>query len=154
MSTLAHKVQFFSAKCQACGHGFSMPLLSDFSYGEFIFHGERQCVFGFLSAQDEPAWEDIEVRLRRSALLGDRPTRPQIERLHRVIAVAADSIAGQRLVSFPVCPSCGARSVAYGDSDPQGIHEIPQVSFQQYQSLSDSERSRRVEQLWRESKCP
>jgi hypothetical protein len=151
MTTLAHKVQFFSAKCQACGHRFSMPVLSDFSYGEFIFHGERQRVFGFLSAHEEPAWEDIDARLRRAALLGDSPSRPEINRLHRVIAAAADSIAGQRLVPLPVCPSCGARSVAYGDSDPQGIHEIPSVTFQQYQSLSDSERSERVEQLWRES---
>ena len=126
-----------------------MPLLSDFSYGEFIFHGERQRVFGFLSAHDEPAWEDIEARLRRAALLSDSPSCSEIDRFHRVIAAAADSIAGQRLVPMPVCPSCGAR--AYGDSDPQGIHEIPGVTFQQYQSLSDSERLRRVEQLWRES---
>lgn len=151
MTMPAHKVQFFSAKCQACGHRFSMPLLGDFSYGEFILHGERQRVFGFLSAHDEPAWEDIDARLRRVALLSDSPSRPEIDRLHRVIAATADSIAGQRLVPFPVCPSCGARSVACGDSDPQGIHEIPRVTFQWYRSLSDAERSRRVEQLWKES---
>jgi hypothetical protein len=151
MTTLTHKVRFFSANCQTCGHRFSMPLLGDFSYGQFIFQGERQRVFGYLAALDEPAWEDIDARLRRAALLGNSPSSSEIDHLHRVIAAAADSIAGQQLVPLPVCPLCGARSVAYGDSDPQGIHEIPSVTFQQYQSLSDSERSRRVEQLWRES---
>ena len=127
-----------------------MPLLSDFSYGEFIFHGERQHVFGFLSSYDEPAWSDIEARLSVAASLGDSLTRPQIDRFHRVIAAAADFISGQRLVPFPVCPSCGSRSVTYGDFDPQDIREIPGVTFQQYQSLSDAERSRRIEQLWRD----
>lgn len=127
-----------------------MPLLGDFTYGQFIFHGERQHVFGFLSALDEPEWEDIEARLRQAAFLSDSPSQQEIDRLHRVIAASADSINGHRLVPFPVCPSCGERSVTYGDSEPQGIYEIPSVTFQQYQTLSDSERSRRVEQLWSE----
>jgi hypothetical protein len=142
------KIQFFSATCHACGHRFSMPVLSDFSYGEFIFYGGREQMFGFLSAHYEPAWEDIAARSRRAAFLGDSPAHSEIDRLHRVIAAAADSIAGDRLVPCPVCPSCGGRSVAYGD--PQGIREIQTVTFQQYQSLSDTERTHRVEQLWRE----
>src|SRR5690349_13737073 len=67
------KIQFFSATCHACGHRFSMPVLSDFSYGEFIFYGGREQVFGFLSAHYEPAWEDIAARSRRAAFLGDSP---------------------------------------------------------------------------------
>ena len=145
-----HKVQFFNASCQACGQIFSMPLLSDFSYGEFIFHGERDHVFSFLSAFEEAAWDDIENRLRQAGLLADSPSRQQVQLMHRVIAAAADMISGQRLVPFPVCPSCGSSSVTYGDSEPQGIREIPGVTFNQYQMLSTTERSRRVEQLWTE----
>jgi hypothetical protein len=150
MTVLKYKVEFFRATCSACGHQFSMPLLSDFSYGQFIFHGKCNRVFGFLSAHDEPVWEDIRVRLQRAAFLPQSPSRSQIDKLHSVIAGAADSIAGQQLVPFPVCPSCGARTVSYGDSDSQGVHEIPRVSFHGYEKLSDRERSERVEQLWRE----
>jgi len=127
-----------------------MPLLSDFSYGEFILHGERQSVFGFLSAHDEPAWEDIEARLLRAGLFSASAKRPDIDRFQRVIAASADAISGQRLVPFPVCPSCGSRSVAYGDSKPQGVRGVSRVTFSEYQLLSDEMRSQRVAELWRQ----
>src|SRR6267154_6330297 len=144
MTSASHLVQFFKASCHACGHRFSMPLLSDFSYGQFILHGERQSVFGFLSAHDEPAWEDIDDRLLRAGLFSASATRPDIDRFHRVVAASADAIGGQHLVPFPVCPSCGSRSVAYGDSRPQGIRDVPRVTFGEYQLLSDEMKSHRL----------
>ena len=127
-----------------------MPYLGDFNYGAFILHGERDTVFGFLSAPNELTWKDIEARLQQRGLLTTSPTRSAIARLQRVIAASADAINGQRLVPFPVCPSCGSRSVAYGDSKPLDISEVPSVTFGQYQSLSDEMRSQRVEKLWKE----
>ena len=143
-----HRVRFFGAACKACGFEFSMPLLSDFSYGELIFHGERQGVFGFLSSLEEAAWEDVDARLRASVLRSASPSRSEILRLQRVVAAVADPIAGRRLVPFPVCPSCGSRSIVDDESDPRGTGEIPRVTFQHYLSLSDAEKSRRVETLW------
>jgi hypothetical protein len=156
--TASQQVQFFAASCHACRRKFSMPVLSDFSYGDFILHGERNCVFGFLSAHNEPAWEDIETRLQRVGLLAASPTRTDIDRFHRVIAASADAISGQRLVPFPVCPSCGSHSVAYGDSMPheigdfirEDIREIPRVTFETYQLLSDATKTERVGELWRQ----
>jgi hypothetical protein len=150
MTTTSHQVRFFEASCHVCGHKFSMPLLSDFSYGEFTFHGEKHAVFGFLSAHEEPAWQDIESRLRQVGLLAISPTRSNIEHFHRVIAASADAISGQQLVPFPVCPSCGARSVAYGDSKQLNIREIPRVTFHKYQSLSNEMKFQRLGELWRQ----
>jgi hypothetical protein len=158
MTTASQQVQFVEASCQACRRKFSMPVLSDFSYGEFILHGERNCVFGFLCAHNEPAWEDIETRLKQAGLLAASPTRTDIDHFHRVIASSADAISGQRLVPFPVCPSCGSRSVAYGDSKPheigdfirEDIREIPRVTFEAFQLLSDATKTERVGELWRQ----
>jgi len=150
MTSASHLVQFFEASCHACGHRFSMPLLGDFSYGQFILHGERQSVFGFLSAHDKPAWEDIDARLLRAGLFSASAIRPDIDRFQRVVAASADAIGGQRLVPFPVCPSCGSRSVAYGDSRPQGIRDVPRVTFGEYQLLSDEMRSHKLAELWRQ----
>ena len=133
-----------------------MPALGDFSYGEFILHGARSCVFGFLCAHEEPAWEDIQTRLQRAGLLPTSPHRTDIDRFHRVVAAAADTKGEQRLVPFPVCPSCGSRSTAYGDSRPhdigdfkhQDIREIPSVTFGEYQLLSDQQRTDRLRELW------
>jgi hypothetical protein len=127
-----------------------MPLLGDFNYGDFVLHGERNSVFGFLSAHVEPAWEDIEARLRQPGLLGTSPIRSDIDRLHRVIAALADAIGGQRLVPFAVCPSCGSRSVVFGDSKPLGIRGIPRVTFDEYKRLPDAMKSQRLRELWQQ----
>ena len=144
-------LQFFEGSCRACRHKFSMPLLSDFSYGEFILHGKRQHVFGFLSSLDEPAWDDIDARLRQAGLFSAFATGRDIDRFHRVIAASADAIGGQRLVPFPVCPSCGSRSIAYGDSKPQDIRSVPRVTFSEYQQLSSEMKSQKVAELWSSS---
>ncbi len=153
MTDTSQQVQFFQASCQACRRKFSMPLLSDFSYGEFIFHGERGGVYGFLLALEEPAWEDIETRLQRVGVLAVSPTQKNtkdIDRFHRVIAACSDAIGGQALVPFPVCPSCQSHSIAYGDSTPLGIRDIPRVTFGAYQLLSEAMKTERVGELWRQ----
>jgi hypothetical protein len=150
MTTTTHSVQFFEASCRACHGSFAMPLLGDFSYGQFVFHGERGSAFGYLQALEAGAWEDITARLRREALFPSSPTSEQIGHFHRVVAASADAISGQRLFSYPVCPSCQSYAVSYGDSTPTVIREIPAVTFEEYLALPDVARTQRLLQLWKE----
>jgi hypothetical protein len=57
------KVRFFQADCRDCTKKFPFPLLSDFAYGDFILHGEKGDVFGFLPALNNSTWEEITSRL-------------------------------------------------------------------------------------------
>ena len=127
-----------------------MPLLGDQSYGQFILFGERGGAFGYLSAFDEPAWDDITKRLERARLFTTSERRADVDRLQRVIAASADAISGQSLGLLPVCPSCHSDSVAYGDSKPLGIRELPSVTFHGYQLLSDEQKTDRLCELWRQ----
>lgn len=151
MSSTTHRVQFYEASCRQCRRTFSVPLPGDQSYGQFIFHGKKGGVFGYLSSFEEPAWEDITGRLGRAGLVATSASRADIERLQRVIAASADPIGGQRLVLLPVCPGCHSQSVEYWDSKPLDIHQIPGVTFSGYQMLSDGERTENLRRLWGES---
>jgi hypothetical protein len=148
MTVATHTVQFYEASCRHCQRTLSIPLLGDQSYGQFIFHGEKGKVFGYLSSLGEPAWEDITGRLGRAGLFASSKTRAEIERLQRVIAASADPISGQRLVLLPVCPACRSQSIEYGDSKPLDIRQIPSVTFSGYEILSDMTRTESLRQLW------
>ena len=92
MTATTHRVQFYEASCHHCRRTFSIPLLGDHSYSQFILHGERGSVFGYLSAYEEPAWEDITARL--GWLFTTSRNRADIDRFQRVIAASADPIGG------------------------------------------------------------
>ena len=147
MTATSHRVQFYEASCRHCRRTFSIPLPGDQSYGQFIFHGEKGGAFGLLSAFEEPAWEDIEMRLRRAGMYTTH-SRADIDRFQRVVAASADPISGQTLVLLPVCAGCRSQPVEYGDSMPLDIREIPGVTFRGYQLLSDQNRTERIRQLW------
>ena len=151
MGPALHRVQFFQAECLHCRWTFSMPLLGDQSYGQFIFHGDKGDVFAYLPAFEEPAWDDITKRLKGAGLFADSRSRTEIERFQRVIAASADPIRGQMLELFPSCPRCHSDSVSYGDSKPLGIQEIPSVTFQGYQMLSDEKKTAKLCELWRKA---
>jgi len=150
MTATSHRIQFYEASCRHCRRTFPIPLLGDQSYGEFIFHGEKGSVFGYLSAFEEPAWEDITSRLERAGLFTTPRSSANIDHFQRVIAACSDPISGQTLRLYPICPGCRSRSVEYGDSRPLDIREIPGVTFRDYHALSDQDRAGRLRLLWEE----
>ncbi len=149
MTATTNRVQFYEASCHHCRRTFSVPLLGDQSYGEFIFHGESGTSFGLLRTSEEPAWNDIADRLRRAGLFTSA-TRPEVEHFQRVVAASADHINGQTLLLYPICPGCRSRSIEYGESKPLDVRTIPTVSFRDYHLLSDTEKLEGLRQLWKE----
>jgi hypothetical protein len=125
-----------------------MPLLSDFSYGEFLFHGRG--VHGFLDGLSEPAWDDIGGRLVDQQLMPETPGTGQISRMQKVVAAMSDPIDGQQLVNHPVCSHCGSGDVSYGDNFPGEFHELPAVTYTAYQRMTDAQRNLAVATAWRE----
>ena len=150
MTATANRVQFYEASCHDCRLTFSIPLLGDQSYGDFIFHGEKGSAFGLLLVAEEPAWKDIEDRLLRAGLFTTHRTHAEIEHFQRVVAASADPINGQTLLLYPICPGCRSRAIEYGDSKALDIREIPGVTFRGYHALSDQNRTERLRQQWEE----
>lgn len=145
-----YQVRMFRADCRHCRRDFRIPLLGDFSYGQLILHGTRGAVFGYLSALGCPAFEDIRSRLLAIAGWREFP-RSEISRFQEVMASCADEIGGQPLGLEPVCPFCRSAAVdCYGDSKPVATDEIRGVTFTGYQSLSDSAKTQKLAELWKQ----
>src|SRR3954468_17629194 len=147
MTASAHRVQFYETSCRDCRRTFPIPLLGDQSHGQFIFHGEKGGVFGFLFAIEEQAWKDMDERLGRAGLFLSPPAGPDIEHFQRVLAACADPINGQKLLVYPICSGCGSRAIDSWDSKPLNVGEIPSVSFRDYQLLSDHKKMERLREL-------
>lgn len=143
------KARFFGATCNTCGCAFKMPVLSDFDYGEFVFHG--RAVHGYLNAITEPVWDDIVARLRAKGLLPEKSTDDEHMRMRAVMAALADRIGGQPLFEHPICPHCNSHDVANGDSTAGGYHELPTVTFAVYTALTDEQRDAIVADAWKQA---
>jgi hypothetical protein len=140
------EVRYFGADCRDCGCEFEAPLLSDFSYGEFILHGRG--VAAHLNSIAEPAWDDIDSRLAAAGLLSANPPRDEIDRMQAVIAAAADRVGGQRLHIRRVCPHCQSFNVRYGVHDPRQFHPVPRATYEGYLGLADGARNELLARLW------
>jgi hypothetical protein len=139
----------FEADCRHCRRSFPIPLLGDFSYGQFVLHGERGGVFGYLSAFECPSFEDIHSRLL--VIAGQQEfTRAESSRFQEVMASCADEISGQPLGLEPVCPFCRSHDLNYGDSKPLDDGEIRVVTFTGFQSLSDTAKTQKLTELWKQ----
>src|SRR5690348_16695066 len=114
------QVRYFGATCKTCRCDFQIPLLSDFSYGEFICHGRT--VAGYFNSFEGPVWDDINSRLTTLGLLPGKPDSEQIAHMQEVIANTADPLGGQRLHMHPLCPHCGSIDVSFGDTRPGEFH--------------------------------
>jgi hypothetical protein len=139
------EIRYAGVTCRACGCLFGVPTLGDFNYGEFILHGRG--VAGFLQSIGEPAWDDIDARLRAQGLLPDKPAREQIDRMQEVIANAADRIGGQALSMRLVCPHCRSGDVEYSGAAGT-FHRVPEVQFREYMDLGENARDELVARLW------
>ena len=141
-------VATFRADCQACGHAFPNPLLSDFDYGECLLRGERGSAVRHLVALTEPAW-DVIMEL----FPGPRVTPqgyPDAGRLRWVIARLADPVDGERFLMDITCPRCHSTDVDYGAGESLGTIDVPDATFERFMTLSPAERAAEVESLARE----
>ena len=173
------KVRFFEAHCRDCNKTLGVPLLSDFAYGEFILKSEDGKVFAYLNGIVEKNFDLIsktlkelgedrkhrEMRIGKYGFLSTlwaniKPKREEdyylpgsyLDRLQWTIAHCADEIGGQRLTTHFVCPNCQSKNVLYGDAVVVKDDEIPIVTFDTCNALSESEKKERVREIYNISK--
>ena len=142
-------VEFFWSECNHCKRGFGLPILSDFSYGCFVFFGEKGSAYVYLEAINDSVWEEICSKILRLAGLKEF-TRKDSERLHWVIAACADKINGQGFIPEPLCPSCKSQDVNYSRVKSAGVREISEATFQNFQSLPEAAKMEMLANLWRQ----
>ena len=173
------KVRFFEAHCNDCNETFGVPLLSDFLYGGLILKAEDGKAFAYMNGIEEENFdlisnilkESSEDKANREPRIGQygflsavwakiKPEREEdyyltnayINRLQWTIAHCADEIGGQKLTTQFICPNCRSTHVGYGDAVVVKDDEIPIVTFDMFNMLSESEKKERVLEVYNISK--
>lgn len=136
------KITFFEAKCNECGLLFDTPLLSDFSYGDFIATSENGAFVAYLNALEEPSVE--EIRLLFDKLFKRYGLKlNEISCFHFVVGKCSDMIEGQemRIDIGPICPDCGSKSINYNNLRVVRTRNVENLSFTSFIGLSDDEKN-------------
>ena len=132
------KVALFNYRCPHCKQAFSYPNLGDFSYGDFIFSGERGTVVAYAAAVGNPAWNVLRSLLPEPSANRNAQS-VHADQLQGAFAHFADPINGQRLCNLIVCPHCQARNDGSLSGERVGFLEIPVTSHSQFMALPHTE---------------
>jgi hypothetical protein len=136
------KIAFFEVKCNKCGTLFDTPLLSDFSYGEFIARSENGTSVAYLNAFEEVSFNEISSRFeklfRKYGIDLDKSSC-----FHFVVGKCSDRIKGQemRMDIGPICPDCRSNCCDYNNLRMVGKRDIEKLSFSSFIGLSDDEKN-------------
>jgi hypothetical protein len=136
------------AKCASCGSEFSSPYLSDFSYGEFLFTGEKGNVFAYFNAIGHPVWEFVKSAFPSGG--DDRGRKALGARIQAGCAYIADPVNGQQLVDQHVCPMCQSRNWEWWGGERVGWIEVADVTYKNFLSQPETERRRVILELDKE----
>lgn len=137
------KVATYHARCKHCRKDFPYPWLGDFSYGSFLFAGEKGRVFGYGSALNHPVWDFLESVLVKHGS-GKQADRDHAVRLQAAFAHFADWIRGQELCLHDVCPECRSSQVDLWPAEYIGTMDVDEVSYSDFLSLPESVRRQKV----------
>jgi hypothetical protein len=129
---MTRTLRFFRTRCLDCNADFAMPSLSDFSYGQFIWSGERGTGFAYFDACDSPIFEHIKSVMKRAVGYPTSPTHEDTDRFHFVVAGCARKIEGQKLVPHHVCPTCRSRNVSPDDNEPVADCQVEDASYDEF----------------------
>jgi hypothetical protein len=140
--SVSMKILFFQAKCNKCGALFDTPLLSDFSYGEFIATSENGAFVAYLNALEEPSFKEI-------GFLFDKLFKKyglnlnEISCFHFIVGKCSDMIEGQnmRIDIGPICPDCSSNNCDYNNLRMVSKREVEKLSFTSFTGLSDDEKN-------------
>lgn len=144
------EISTFRANCNACSETFAVPLLSDFSYGEFIARAQDGRTHGYLNSVEEPGWDSVEHALNIVKIqTPDLSDFDSTKCFQWLVGKCMDSINGQELsiVSRPVCPACASSEISYSDADLVGYESVPSVTFSTFMGLDEPKRISLVSRL-------
>ena len=136
------KLEVVELKCMDCGKKFSSPKLGDFSYGSFVFYGEKGGVSGYFQALENPVWDFMTTVFKKNGS-GRQADCDYGDRIQAACAHFADAIKGQRLCNNQVCPRCYSANIEEVCKLNE-IVEVHEVSHVEFLSLPASVRRQKV----------
>lgn len=135
----------FQATCQNqnCQHNFEVPQLSDFSYGEHLYHSIDGLDHQYLNSMDHQVWDQVATTV--SSIFS---TKDQVKiggTIQKIIGLIADRKAPDTYYSLlERCPKCQSTDLFIDENNKTGSMEVSHLSFHRYTHLSESDRIRLI----------
>jgi hypothetical protein len=153
------KFELVIYKCAQCGNTFKAAAIGSGSYGEFLLRSDGAGAEAYLDALSDKTYDQVDKLLEVHPMLAGKSALKRAEILRSIYgAIACDPdehgnsfIIGGR----PRCPVCGSQKMeSWEFTDPIEFVEldIPPVTHQLWNALSDEEKINRVDQYLHSSK--
>jgi len=137
------RVSTVKAKCKSCGQHFETPLLSDFSYGEFVYSSRNGQRYQYLLGINNKTWDfvqsvvnaDIEVK-----------TKDKGEIIQKVMGLVADNESKTDFYQNEklICPTCGRDAKILDRDNVTGFIEIDEMTFDRFERLTADEKKKEI----------
>lgn len=140
------RIATFNATCEKCKHRFTVPLLSDMSYGEFLYIDKNGLDHKYYCGLDESHWEMIEP------IVDKFDTKHRFDKgdeIRRIIGLIADrpSETDYYLTGKWICPACNSDSVAVEGTNRIDFVDVEDLLFERFDVLSLVEQECEIENL-------
>lgn len=132
----------FKAKCKntSCGHDFDVPVLSPFSYGEYIYSSVNGKEIRYYSGSDCETWAFVEKTMSEGE---SREDSGQL--IQKVIGLIADRPHPDAYFTQNYyCPECHSRVSSIDENNKTGSTEYEHLTFSHFSNLTNLEKKKLI----------
>ena len=137
------RVSTVKAKCKSCGQHFETPLLSDFSYGEFVYSSQSGQRCKYLSGINNKTWDFVKSIVTADIEIKSKDKGELIQKVIGLIADndnKADFYQNEKII----CPTCGRDAKKLERDNVTGFIEIDEMTFGRFERLTVDEKKKEI----------
>ncbi|HLR24502.1 MAG TPA: hypothetical protein VK112_01460 [Fodinibius sp.] len=139
-------ISTFRAYCEACDQSFPTPLLSDFSYGAFLYHSTDGQSVRYFEASGHPIFKQVEVAVEQKYGSAADQTRGTI--IHALIGRLADRPSDAvHFTTDIICPNCGEKAQQVDPNKKTGSQEVEPLQFENFRALTALQQEKRIQTI-------
>lgn len=140
------RVSTVKAKCKSCSQHFETPLLSDFSYGEFIYSNQSGQRYKYLLGINNKTWDFVQSMVNAD---NEIKSKEKVELIQKVIGLIADNETKAEIYQNKkiICPACGGDANILNRDNVTGFMDINEMTFERFERLTADEKKKEIRLL-------
>jgi len=147
-----------NARCKDCSHRFTVYAFSDFEYGQRLGGTPDPRELGLVDTFNDPVFEEVGGLVDEFLKPLGKEDWQRARCFDSVFSIACDPSASGYVYDFTGkirCPVCGSSNVSYGPDDPPQVEviELPRVTHDAWQQLSQAEKRERIRKALQKAGC-
>jgi hypothetical protein len=145
------RIATFKAKCKkiTCRHVFDAPLLSDFSYGEFIYGSIDSKLIRYYCGLDCETWSFIDKVVSEKFSEKNRLEIGAI--IQKIIGFVADRQETKIYFTQDIyCPNCQTKVKSIDVNNKTGLEEYNSLTFNDFSKLTEFAKKEMIDRFLNE----